>query len=453
MRLLLTLLRLGFWALPAQRLCTVAGLGLLALASLWLVPAGHWEWALPWTALGSLLAVLPALVLGGPLWRAFAAQRGVALAPHGRARLLLAVFLVALLVGLVLATHTWSLYARQPPPWRMDLPFWWKKATDNFALASWWAVASFLAARSLLATFTVLVVVVGTVLAVVQLELPPPEQWLPGGNLSTTLLLWAVCAAWFLRARRIRPSAWTSRRAEDEALVTRADTGGITGRLSRATAMRRLLLGGRDLWRIVLQWLLALGLLQAMLVAIQAATDVPPGQVRPLHFAALLLAIPAMGALSWLVAGRLRPLWLASGCSRAGLFGVGEKTLLSLAAGLGIVCAAAFLVLWQLLPVRSGASAAFGLCALLGPMLLPVHAALLHGSSGAVTLATMAAVMLPAWFAVRAYLGMFVAGGGWGDQWWLLAPLPVAIVALRVLARRRWLHADMPRAAATAPAS
>ena len=50
------------------------------------------------------------------------------------------------------------------------------------------------------------------------------------------------------------------------------------------------------------------------------------------------------------------------------------------------------------------------------------------------------------------YMQVLVFGEPAGSPWWL-ALLAVAIVALRELARRRWLHADMPRAGITAPAS
>jgi hypothetical protein len=451
MRLLAQALQLCFWALPVQRLCTVAGLTLMAVTGLWFAPSGLSGRVLEWAILGYMITVLPLLALGGPLWRAFSAQRAVALAPHGRAKLLVTALLVAALISLALATFHWLLYLWLPPQWRMDLNGWWQLVANTFVLATWWSIASFFAARSSLAMFTVLLILLGGGYAAVLLDIPLPGELAPGRAVGVMLLGWGVFGAWYLRARRIRPSAWSSRRAEDEALVTRADVGGIGAQIPRAAALQRLLLGGRSLGRIILQWLLALGALQAMLLAIRAWVDASEAQVVPLQLAALLLVLPAMAALSWLVAARLRPLWLASGCSRAGLFAAGESTLLVLAAGLAAVCLAAFLALWRALPVHSEASLAFGLCALLGPLLLPVYAALLHGRGAAFTASTMIVTVVPAFFAARAYLRILVDVAA-SDQWWWLAPLPVATVALRLLARRRWLSGDMPRAA-TAPAS
>jgi hypothetical protein len=451
MRSLLQALKLCFWALPAQRLCTIAGVTLLAVTGLWLAPTRLSTGVLGWVGLGVFITFLPVLVMGGPLWRAFSAQRAVALAPHGRARLLLGAVLIAALSSVALGTYDWLLYLWLPAKWQLGLGGWWRDVSGTFVFASWWAIASFLAARSLLATFTVLLVLLGGGAAIAYFDLPAPNEWLPGGGLSTTLLLWIIFSLWYLRARRIRPSAWTSRRVEDEALVTQADVGGIGAQVPRAVALQRLMLGGRGMERVILQWLLALVLLQAMLLAIRTVVDVPPSQVAPLQYLVLLLALPGMAALSWLVASRLRPLWLSSGCSRAELFGLGEGTLLKLALGLSLVSGAIFVALWKLVPsqvpMSSGALLALGLCSLAGAVLLPVYAALLHQGTAAVAALVMAVVALG-----PTYLKVFVNAEPAGSLWWL-AVFPLAIVALRELARRRWRDADMPRAAASAPAS
>lgn len=453
MRLLLQALRLCFWALPAQRLCTVAGLAVMAVAALWLAPSGLSQQVLLWATNGLFIAFLPVMALGAPLWRALAAQRAVSLAPHGRVRLLFAACAVALLAGVVTSVYLWSLYLWLPVPWRRPLTGVLLDVADVFAFASIWAMASFLAARSLLATFIVLLVLFGGGLLLTRLDLPAPNEWLPGGGLTFILLCWILFAAWYLRSRRIAPSAWTSRRAEDEALVTPADTGGITARVSRGTALQRLLLGGRSPERIILQWLLALGLLQAILVLIRVFTDVSPEQVAPLQYFALALVLPIVAAPSWVVAGRLRPLWLASGCSRAQLFALGEGTLLKLALGVACVAGASFAALWIMVPppepARSGLGLVLAAGSLAAAVLLPVYLALLRlrGGVGAVAVVMLAAVALDS-----TYLRAFVWGEPAGSAWWLAA-LAIAIVALRELARRRWLGADMPRAGISAPAS
>ncbi len=451
MRLVLQVLKLCFWALPAQRLCTIAGLSLMALAALWLAPKGPSQNVLLWATNGISIVFLPAMVAGGPLWRALAAQRAVALAPHGRLRLLLAAFAIALMCGLVMSTYIWALFLWLPEPWRRPFAGWLHDVGSGFAFASIWALATFLAARSLLAVFTVLLVLLGGGLLLDRLDLPQPDQWLWGGGLSFTLLCWILFGAWYLRARRIAPSAWTSRRAEDEAMVTKADTGGISAQIKPAEALQRLLLGGRSTGRIVLQCLFALGLLQAILMLIRLIAAVPSEQVEPLQYFGVALVLPAMAAISWLAAARLRTLWLTCRGPREELFALGERTLVKLAAGLACVASAIFGALWALLPppvfVSPAAQLCLGLGAVVGAVLLPVYAALLRSGVAAAAALVVAAVTLE-----PTYMQTFVYGEPAGSLGWL-AVLAVVIVALREFARRRWLYTDMPRAAATAPAS
>lgn len=451
MKLLLQVLRLCFWALPVQRLCTIVGLSVMALAALWLAPRGLSMKVMLWATDGIFITFLPAMVAGGPLWRALSSQRAVALAPHGRRRLLLVAFAIALLCGLAMSTYMWALYLWLPEPWRRPFGGWLGDVGSGFAFASLWAMATFLAARSLLATFTVLLAFVGYALLQNRLDLPSPNQWLPGGGPSFILLCWILFGAWYLGVRRIAPSAWTSRRAEDEAMVTQVDTGGIGAQVTRAAALQRLLLGGRSSGRLILQCLLALGLMQVILLFTGKMADVTADQVAPFQYFGLSLALPVMAAISWLAAARLRSLWLTCSGSRARLFALGEGTLLKVAGGLFLAAGALFLVLWTLLPPRASASSATLLClglgSVAGAVLLPVYAALMRSGVAAVAALVVAVVTLE-----PAYMVTFVYGEPAGSPWWL-ALLAVAIVALRGLARRRWLHADMPRAVLTSPAS
>jgi hypothetical protein len=446
MKFLPQVLKLCFWALPVQRVCTVAGITLVAVNGLVIAPSNQSGRVLELGLYGFSITFLPVLMICGPLWRAFASQRSVALAPHGRAKLLAAAILMAALTGIAMAAFYFLMFLWLPSRLHMTWGGCWQLFASTFVFASWWAMASFFAARSSLAMFTVLLVLLGSGYAAVLLDLPLPGELSPGGGVSVMLLCWSLFAAWYLRVRRIAPLAWTSRRADDQALVTQADTGGIGTDVSRPAALERLLLGGRSTGRIIVQWLLALALLQGMLLGIRVVVDAAPQQVAPVQFLALLLVLPAMGAISLLVASRLRPLWLASGSTRAGLFALAENRLLALATGLAVVCAVAFLLLWFALPARPDVSLAFGLCSLLGAMLLPAYAALMQGGGGAAAASIVTVIAL-----MQTYMKVFVNGEP-ATSWWWLAPLPVATIALRELARRRWLSADMPRAA-TAPAS
>lgn len=450
MKLLLQALKLCFWALPAQRLCTIAGLGLMAYAALSLAPRGPTAYVLVWATNGLSILFLPPMVAGGPLWRALAAQRAVALAPFGRLRLLLVAIAIALLCAVAKSTYIFLLFSWLASPWQSPLAAWLTDVNGGFAFASLWVMASFLASRSLLATLTVLLGVLGGSLLMNRLDLPMPDQWLPGGGLSFILLCWIVLGTWFLRAPRIAHSAWTSRRVEDEAVVTQVDTGGIGAHVTRTEALQRLLLGGRSIGRLILQCLLALGLVQGILVLIQLVADATPDQVAPFQYFGVALVLPVMGAVSWLAAARLRSLWLTCRGSRAVLFALGEGTLLRLAAGLALVAGAIFLALWKLSPPASASPTVLlclGLGSVAGAVLLPVYAALNRSGAAALAALVVVAVTLePAW------MDTFVYGEPAGSPW-RLALLAAAIVALRELARRRWLHADLPRAAATAPAS
>lgn len=459
MRLLSQVLRLCFWALPVQRVCVIVGMTLMLVIALVVMPsfdqavrdprqAATWARAFEWGYLGLFIAFLPALFTGGPIWRALCAQRATALAPRGRARLLAAAFLMVVLGSLTpglleLALRAGQLHA--VPSGRLISNF-WVVFVGTFQFGSWWGLASFFAARSLLATFTVLLVLVGGTLAIVLIGLPTPSDFGRGPVLALSLLMWAVFAVWYLRCRRIAPPVWTSRRTDDVSLVTQADTGGIAAGIPRDVALERLLLGGRNTGRILLQWLVAVALLQAMLLGVRAFRGVEPGLVAPTQFLVLLLVLPAVGAVSWLVASRLRHLWLASGYSRADLFALAEQKVLLLAAGLSAISAGAFLWLWFATPPQSDVSLAFGLCALLGAVLLPAYAPFIHSKAG-----VLAACVLAVLVVLQTYMHAFVNQEP-GGSWLWLAPLPVAIFVLRQLARRSWLGQDMPRPA-SGPAS
>jgi hypothetical protein len=151
------------------------------------------------------------------------------------------------------------------------------------------------------------------------------------------------------------------------------------------------------------------------------------------------------------VAARLRSLWLTCRGSRKELFALGEGTLLKVAAGLAGIGSVLFVALWTLQPPPASAASAellrLGLGAVAGAVVLPVYAALVRSGLAAAAALVVAVVTLE-----PTYMQTFVYGEPAGSPWWL-ALLAMAIVALRERARRRWLHADMPRAAATAPAS
>lgn len=450
MRAVLQLLRLCFWALPAQRVLVVGGALLTLAMCLWVAPYHLSSQAplaaridvLAWATFGVMVTFLPALVLGGPLWRALAAQRAVTLAPGGRTRLLAGAIAVAVLGALVHALVYFLLFQWVEPRLRMDLQAYGRIFSGTLLFATWWGIASFFASRSALASFAVVAVLIGISYGVAMLDLPAPASLPPRAGILVLVTQWGLFGWWFLSVRRIGRSAWLSRGGAEALLVTGADTSGIAAGATREAALERLLLDGNSALRFSGKWLVALALMLGIELTLAGVVfDSTPRLLAGALYGSLLILLVGITTVGESAASRLRSLWLPSALSRAQLFALAERSLWKVAA-LFMVMGAVFLAaVWFALSWRPAAGLDYGLWTLLGGMLLPAYGALWGRTAWKwpVIAATLAV-------AIHTYWAVFVSGAPARSGWWL-AVLLVATVALRWLARRRWLAADMPRAA------
>jgi hypothetical protein len=445
MRTLRQLLYLGFWMLPLQRLCTVVGLGVLAgLGSLLYGGSGFGLACMAW---GCLIGFAPATVMGGACLRAVSASRQVGLAPHGRARLLFAAVAVMALIGSLLLLLQFLFSLGEIPAYRMGVSGYRGLFYATFATATWWTLASFFASRSPLGMLAVLVVSLVIFFAMDKLGLgTPAAQWNKPWGLALPLLLWTGFGTWFLRARRIAPPGWLLPGGQS-VLAAVATTDATATGLSQRAALERLLLGGSTVPRLLLQWLLGVGLLLFLLM-LMARDEDQAMIVAHMAFAGLVLCSAIVAIQSAAIARRARALWLPSGFSRSQLFAFAERKLLEFALGVVLMFTLFLLLLWNTQPVRPTMSLAQAVSAVLAPSLLLVSDALSRPRDWLRYLrwpAVMSLCVVISWNLLQIPdRGIWQsASQGWT---WIVAALLIG-VALRELARRRWQMADLPRAA------
>jgi hypothetical protein len=451
----LGLLRLAFWTLPLQRWCTVIGAVLIGVGGVRFVsrPQTGIDMAL-WGCFVTF--AIPAL-LGGALWRAVSSARSVQLAAGGRLRMLAAAIGVAATVGLLLVAWVALLDLGTPPQWRMQPADYWYFASYVFASATWWVLASFGASRSPLGMLAVLLGAIsctGIIVAIGTFHDFGPRGafaglWRQSWSIALPCALWAMFGFWYLRARRIAPPGWLLPGGPSllgaVAMTDAADAG-----YSRRAALGRLLLGGTSVLRLLTQWLLVGGALLMVLLLIARIDAEAARSVAHLAFAALVLCPIIVATLSRAVVRRARALWLPSGLSRIELFQFVETVLLKLALGMALVFGAFLLLLWNTQAWRPATSLVLMCSGLVVSTLLftvPVIWRLETRKWWEVAAWVVTMVPLVENSFAGPLLGMTPVG-----TWWSPAIGLVAIVALRELARRRWLAEDLPRAA-TSPAS
>jgi hypothetical protein len=443
----LHLLRIAFWMQPFQRWCTALGLGLLAvLGGLLFSPSNL---AVNLMMYGMLIAFAPPALLAGALWRALSAPRAARLAPRGRARLLLAALGVAATVALLVIALSALFDLSLPPRWRTNLSGYRSMFVGAFAAASWWGIASFIASRSPLAMLGVLLASLGGVSVLWKLDVEHVATlWRHGWGIALPLALWALFGAWYLQTRRIAPPGWLLPGGQSVlASVTTADTAAAG--FTPSAAQQRLLLGGTTVPRILMQWLLA-GLLWLGVLMV-LAQDGEQAAVSAAHiaFASLLLCPAIVMAQSLAIVRRARVLWLPSGYSRARLFTFTERTVLAFAAAMALMFSGFLIALWYTQPWRPAVTLPQALCVVLAPSLLVASNALVRSRTSDFY-----------WrWPVLAFLGWHVAWQplalsgpvSWaGTRGWLWIGVTLLVaVLLRMLARMRWLGADMPRMAAS----
>jgi hypothetical protein len=464
-------LRALFWTLPLQRWCTVVGalmmvIGLAPLLLRQFVGDGYLVLSsarLWWLTMGQLVLFGIPMLLGGAMWRALSAPRRIGLAPYGRLRLLSAAFGIAVmaavfLIGsyMLLILSMWSatrlpggeVVVKMPSLTLGSLRFHMVNPVSAFATATWWAIASFIASRSPLATLLVVLAAIGGYFALDKLGFDNTSQlWMRPWSIALPLALWAMFGAWYLRTRRIAPPGWLLPGGQSVLASVALPESSATS-LARHAALERLLLGGASVSRILVQWLIVGGMLLFLLTVIAWQDE---GQrVIAAHMAfAALIACPAIVAVqSMAIVQRARSLWLASGCTRSELFAFTERTVLKFALGMSMLFASFMLLLWFTQPWRPTLTLVeVALVVVLPSLQLATHS--LTASRGGDFYWRWPVVILLCWFIAWKPLTAtdpvsWIGPRGW--LWYVLAA--IATASFHLLARRRWLGGDFPRVAA-----
>ncbi len=444
----LRLLWVCFWMLPAQRLCTMLGGGVFVLLTV-VEPMPGIRGVFGRLFTGVTIASVPLFFLGGAFWRALSAPRAVTLAPHGRAKLLAAVLSIAMTFLLLWV----ACIGFSPFDYRLRYGYrlmdYWSQFVPAFAMATWWAVATFIASRSPLAGLCVLLLTICSVYVLQLFGIENTAQlWRHSWGVSAPVALWFAFGSWYLRTRRIRPPGWLLPGGASPLTAVAAPGTARQIGFTAPAALEHLLLGGAGVWRVVLQWLLASSTLLAVLMVLGRRD--PTSAIFAAHaaFAALIICPAVVAAQSLAMVRRARALWLLSGYSRQQLFSFTERTVFKFAAAMALVFAGFLLVLWYTQPWRPAVTLPQALCVVVVPLLLVAGQALSrpHGWDSYWRWPAMALVCwFLTWIPLTATNPVTWAGSrGWV---WIAVTLGIAI-ALRTLAQLRWLEEDLPRAAA-----
>jgi hypothetical protein len=332
-----------------------------------------------------------------------------------------------------------------PPPTLAGIHLYFVMFVSAFATATWWAIASFIASRSPLATLLVVLAAIGSIFALDKIGFDGPGQvWRRPWGIAPPLALWVIFGVWYLRTRRIAPPGWLLPGGQS-VLASVAMPASSARTLSKRTALERMLLGGASVPRILVQWLIAGGLLLFLLMLMAGHGEGEAVIVAHMAFASLI-ACPAIVAVqSMAIVQRARALWLPSGYSRSELFAFTERTLLKFALGMALVFSAFLLLLWYTQPWRPSLTLVEALLVVLLPSLqLATHSMTASWSWDFYWRWPL--VILLCWFIAWKPLTStdavsWVGPRGW--LWFLLAG--IATLSFHVLARRRWLRRDLPR--------
>jgi hypothetical protein len=404
--------------------------------------------------MGSLLlaltpfALLPGLFVGGQVFRVLSGTRVAWLAPYARVKMLAAIVLV-LLGGSVLMAGAFSLFLPMPlPGWTATLGF----AALMFLLLSFSTWVMFLPPIALL----LLPVGIFPALYVFgRLASTLPEAWTSPAMLVSLVSLvacslWGVFAAYYLRARAMKPVDWTSMNVDwprylPGRIGASSRLGDDAGNAFRkACAVYWHARPSRSWYQTILGGLvLGLLFLGVPLVSLVAFS---PGSF-PLDRIYLVVPMGFTPLLAILVNGivrRARLLWLRSASPRGDLFVEAEKAAWQSDA-LHLVAGA---VLMQLLLLR--------LFFDVPPVLL--LEALLPAVAGAVFAMYLGMMYVRGLGLVEAAtifaFGASLTAAGWivlaaDGRFDLLLPVAAfqiaAALACRAAARRRWVSIDWLR--------
>jgi len=344
--ILRTALLLCSWV-PLQRRLLAIGLVLTAVGHL-----GQSKFTLSTLALisGLALAVLPSLIVGGTMFRIISAPRTMHLAPHARLQMLLGVLLGLMIMAAFFTANMELLRLENAAAWpagmRLSRIFAATMAVETVLLFGMFFISRY----ALAVWFFILIAQISAPL-LARLPIGPAVASRLGVVNVIVLLtagVWAVFAAWYLRARRIAPPMWADASA---ASSRRPATRERSIHSSRKAAIAIHLLGlpsiGRLVWRGIFVFVVSL--------IVMLTTILRPGAMMPntgasfLFVAFCLIAfLPIVIAAG--VAHRSRLLWIRSGCTRKELFQTCERLIWSCFATIGMPMLLLCLVAWVFLP-------------------------------------------------------------------------------------------------------
>jgi hypothetical protein len=451
----LQVLRLAFWGGLPQRVLTCVGV--IAIAT----GIGQW-WSIGLalsvsTILFSVFffASAAVLLIGGVYWRMASAPRIVRLAPHGRAHLLGSVIGLVLLIGFLWYLMFWlSLRSLLPASIYLSPTVHLAEGATCSIVATVAAMGAFIASRSPLAALVVLIVLIAPDVAASLFDVRLSRHNTPASVLLAVAgLIWILFAAWYLRARRISRPGWLSGGGDDvlaTALVSAA------GPKSRNEALQRQLLGGTTILRFGAQWLVILGLLlglQWLLATFAQTESTASAQVM---YASLCICPVVTTMVSFAAIRRSRTLWLLTGSTRGEFFNGVERILVRLNLVMVLVFACGLAALWFAQSWRTGtisdqvALANVHLMSLWIVGLFAIYGQLARWPKWLVAVLAAATLVFVWWltaWGLRSHPGKPLEVL-WGTG--LIMTVPVAWIALRWQAQRRWREGDFPRAITSA---
>lgn len=447
MNTFLALLRLTFWTSPVQRVLTCVGAVIVVAGGIMAPPLDRPGAVWPFGFLGMFFITATGLLMGGVYWRIASAARMVRLAPHGRSRLLVGVLGLLLLVSLLWITQYWMFYLRWVDPRFYPSMFSQLAAVaDLLVLASVFAVGLFIASRSPLAALLVLCALLMPHVLFTLFNVNLQQQGIRR-SLLPLAAIWIPFSIWYLKARRISPPRWLSSGNHD---VLATVTAGFTRPRSRREAQERLLLGGATVTRFGLQWFALLGMLLALLYAVQwslvrMGQYVDPVPMAWAMYASLAIYPVVTTIVSFAALRRSRALWLLSASTRAEFLDCVELILRRMHIAVALAFAVWLAVLWLLIPVHVQDASdklpvvIFQVQQLMALGWFTVYAQLARLPKWTIATAAAGLLMLIWWLTALAGTRGILVGV------LLSIGMLVASILFRTLARFRWLYGDIPR--------
>jgi hypothetical protein len=444
---LLQLMRVAFWMLPVQRVLTIAGALVVAIA------LANQEinnrinlpgTTLPMLFLGWLLILLLPLLLGGAWLRVLSAPRFMQMLPHARGRLLTGAIIVVMLGALVWIIAYWMAFQRLPLQLRPAPEQYLLMYMLTLTCATQCTIGVFIASRGPLWLLAALVLWTAPHFVLPWLGFDDRSRLLAGPvGAAMVLATWVVFGAWFLKTRRIGGEGW--RRGSSNAAASTAAASQV---LTREQAMARWLLGAATPTTLGALW--TAGVTVLLGVQLLIGRNSPARAVSAMAFGTLSLNAVVVAAIAWSAAARSRGLWLTGARLRDELYGWCERLLVRVVATILLPFVLLGVALWLWLPETPGLPLGYLLPAIVMPGLMALWLGLLTVRRSAVVLTLAGMAIVVSW-----YYGVAqpLAAGSGEPRWMLLGAQLAGVVVLRMLAARRWRSLDWPRGGRVQPLS